>query len=68
MSAGNFREGQNGKDYVCTGIFLLKRHPFTMPFLDLWFNSSDVDPSLALYHTEFPWEQRPLNTLVRLHT
>ena len=52
-------------DYVCTGNFLLKRHPFTIPFLDLWINSGDVVPELKPFHTWFSWEQRPLNALVR---
>ena len=52
-------------DYVCTGNFLLKRHPFTVPFLDLWINSGDVVPELKPFHTWFSWEQRPLNALVR---
>jgi hypothetical protein len=58
-------ENVGGKDYVCTGNFLLKRHPYTMDFLDLWMNSGDIDHELKRYHTEFPWEQRPLNALVR---
>lgn len=53
-------------DYVCTGNFLLKRHPFTIPFLDLWINSGDVVPELKPFHTWFSWEQRPLNALVRI--
>ena len=52
-------------DYVCTGNFLLKRHPYTIPFLDLWINSGDVVPELKPFHTWFSWEQRPLNALVR---
>lgn len=55
-------------DYVCTGNFLLKRHPFTIPFLDLWINSGDVVPELKPFHTWFSWEQRPLNALVRAQT
>jgi len=55
-------------DYVCTGNFLLKRHPFTIPFLDLWINSGDVVPELKPFHTWFSWEQRPLNALVGMRT
>ena len=52
-------------DYVCAGNFLLKRHPYAIPFLDLWINSGDVDPDLKVFHTEWSHEQRPLNALVR---
>ncbi len=52
-------------DYVNSGNFLLKRHPYAMPFLDLWIDAGDVDRDLQTFHHEFPWEQRPLNALVR---
>ena len=52
-------------DYVNTGNFLIKRHPYAMRFMDFWIDAADSVPELQTFRHDFPWEQRVVNAVVR---